>query len=312
MEAPGPPGVDPVAKPERPRMLWGMRYEGRMFRPPSEADSYILQATIGCSWNHCTYCDMYRDKRFRLRPLDECLEDLQAAAAVAGDRIDKIFVADGDALVMPMDHWLPLLERARALFPRLRRVSCYAMARNVRDKADAELAALSAAGLRLLYIGPESGDDPTLKRIAKGDTHQGHVEAAHRARAAGMDLSVIALLGIAGERSQEHAEATADLVTAMDPQYFAALTVTVVPGTPLAKLRAQGRFSVPDVPDLLGELRIMIDRARPTDALFRTNHASNYLPLGGRLPRDRARLLTLLDAALAGRIPLRPEATRGL
>lgn len=293
-------------------MLPPMRYEGRMFRPPSEADSYILQATIGCSWNHCTYCDMYRDKQFRLRPLEESLEDLRAAAAVAADRIDKIFVADGDALVMPMDHWLPILERARTLFPRLRRVSCYAMARNVRDKTDTELAALREAGLRLLYIGPESGDDPTLKRIAKGDTHAGHVEAAQRARAAGMDLSAIALLGIAGERSREHAEATADLVTAMDPQYFAALTVTVVPETPLAKLQARGRFEVPEVPDLLRELRTMIDRARPTDALFRTNHASNYLPLGGRLPRDRTRLLSLLDAALEGRIPLRPEANRGL
>jgi radical SAM superfamily enzyme YgiQ (UPF0313 family) len=301
-----------LEKPPASAMLTAMRYEGRMFRPPSEADSYILQATVGCSWNHCTYCDMYRDKRFRLRPLQECLDDLDAAASVAADRIDKIFVADGDALVMPMDHWLPILERARALFPRLRRVSCYAMARNVRDKADEELAALRASGLGLLYIGPESGDDPTLKRIAKGDTHAGHVEAAARARAAGMDLSVIALLGIAGDRSDAHAEATADLVTAMDPQYFAALTVTVVPGTPLAKLQARGGFAVPGVPDLLRELRTMIDRARPTDALFRTNHASNYLPLGGRLPRDRERLLALLDAALEGRVPLRPEASRGL
>ncbi|HJK91016.1 MAG TPA: radical SAM protein [Polyangiaceae bacterium LLY-WYZ-15_(1-7)] len=289
-----------------------MRYEGRLYRPPSEHDAYILQATIGCSWNHCTYCDMYRDKRFRLRDLDECLEDLELAAAQAGDRVEKLFVADGDALVLPMDHWRPILERARALFPRLRRASCYAMARNVAAKSDEELAELRALGLTTLYIGPESGDDVTLKRIAKGDTFAGHVEAAERARAAGMKLSVIALLGIAMERSEEHARETARLVTEMDPAFFAALTVTVVPGTPLAKLRQKGRFEVPPIEGLLRELRTMVGEARPTDCLFRTNHASNYLPLGGRLPEDRERIVATIDAALNGEIPLRPEWARGL
>ncbi|MFT3770354.1 MAG: radical SAM protein [Minicystis sp.] len=289
-----------------------MRYEGKLYRPPSEADAYILQATIGCSWNHCTYCDMYRDKAFRVRDLAASLADLEEAARVAGNRIEKVFVADGDALVLPMDHWLPILERARALFPRLRRVSCYAMARNVNEKSEAELLRLREAGLSLLYIGPESGDDATLKRIAKGDDAAAHVEAARRARAAGMEMSVIALLGIAGERMEEHATATAELVTAMDPAYFSALTVTVVPGTPLHTLARRGRFAVPEVPALLRELRVMVDRARPTDALFRTNHASNYLPLGGRLPRDRARIVQVIDAALSGRVPLRPEGMRGL
>lgn len=289
-----------------------VRYEGRIFRPPSEADAYILQATIGCSWNACTYCDMYRDKTFALRPLEECLEDVDLAARLAADRIEKVFVADGDALVMPMDRWLPLLERCRARFPRLRRVSCYAMARNVREKTPAELRALREAGLAILYVGPESGDDVTLKRIAKGDTFEGHVEAARRAREAGMAMSVIALLGIAGERAEEHAEATGKLVTEMDPAYFAALTVTVVPGTPLATLRARGKFEVPPIPALLRELRTMIDRARPTDALFRTNHASNHLPLAGRLPRDRERIIAVIDAALRGEVLLRPERARGL
>ena len=293
-----------------------MRYEGKLYRPPSEADAYILQATIGCSWNHCTYCDMYREKSFRVRGLGESLADLELAARVDGgraaDEIEKLFVADGDALVLPMDHWRAILARARSLFPRLRRVSCYAMARNVNAKTDAELAELRAAGLSTLYIGPESGDDVTLKRIAKGDDAAAHVLAARRAHAAGMSLSVIALLGIAMDRSDEHARATADLVTAMDPAYFAALTVTVVPGTPLATLRAKGRFEVPPVPALLLELRTMVDRARPTDAVFRTNHASNYLPLGGRLPADRARIVDVIDRALAGDVPLRPERARAL
>lgn len=289
-----------------------MRYEGKIYRPPSEADALIVQATIGCSWNHCTYCDMYREKRFRVRDPAETLADMEAAARRFGDRVEKVFVADGDALVMPTEVWLPLLERARALFPRLRRVSCYAMARNVIEKPGADLARLRQAGLSLLYVGPESGDDVTLKRIAKGDDAAAHVTAAELARQAGMEMSVIALLGIAGDRSAEHAAATAELVTRMDPAYFSALTVTVVPGTPLATLEARGKFAVPDVPALLRELRGMVAAARPRDALFRTNHASNYLPLGGRLPRDRDRILALIDAALAGRVPLRTEASRGL
>jgi radical SAM superfamily enzyme YgiQ (UPF0313 family) len=289
-----------------------MRYEGRIFRPPSEADALIVQATVGCSWNHCTYCDMYSDKQFRVRELADVLADVNAAAAAVGPRVRKIFVADGDALVMPMDHWLPLLAAATRGFARLERVSCYAMARNIMAKTDDELRALRAAGLSRFYIGPESGDDATLRKIAKGDDAATHVEAARRAKAAGIECSVIVLLGIAGERSEEHARATGALVTAMDPEFFSALTVTVVDGTPLAKLAARGKFEVPPIAALLGELRTMVEHARPTHALFRTNHASNYLPLGGHLPQDRDRILATIDAALAGRIPLRPESRRGL
>ncbi len=289
-----------------------MRYEGKLYRPPSEADAYILQATIGCSWNHCTYCDMYRDKAFRVRDLDAALEDLDVAGRVHGDDVEKLFVADGDALVLSMDSWRAILERAKKVFPRLRRVSCYAMARNVLAKTDAELSELRQAGLALLYVGPESGDDATLKRIAKGDHAAAHVLAAERAHAAGMQLSVIALLGIGMDRSNEHASATADLVTRMNPAFFSALTVTIVEGTPLHQLAKKGRFEVPPVPALLRELRTMVSEARPTRAVFRTNHASNYLPLGGQLPRDRERIVSVIDAALAGEIPLRSAASRGL
>jgi len=289
-----------------------VRYEGRIFRPPSEADSLIVQATIGCSWNHCTYCDMYRDKSFRARDVEEVLADIDEAGDVAGADVAKVFLADGDALVLPTATLLRVLERARARLPNLERVSCYAMARNVMEKSDAELAELAAAGLGLLYVGPESGDDVTLRRIAKGDDAKTHVAAAERAHAAGMKLSVIALLGIAGERSAEHAQATGELVTKMDPEFFSALTVTVVPGTPLATLERRGRFAVPDVRRLLVELRTMVEGASPRDAVFRTNHASNYLPLAGRLPRDRDRIVAVIDAALAGQVHLRPEWSRGL
>lgn len=290
-----------------------MRYEGQIYRPPSEAESYILQATIGCSWNKCVYCDMYREKQFRVRELDETLTDLRTAANVTARRIDKIFVADGDALVLDMRHWREILDHARAELPLLTRVSCYATAENILNKSADELRELRERGLSLLYIGPESGDDKTLKRIAKGSTFDDHVQAAHKAHAAGMRISVIALLGIGGaERSQEHAEQTAALVTAMNPEYFSALTTSVIPDTPLVKLRDKGFWKLPSVPRMLEELRIIVDLARPTDALFRTNHASNYLPLAGRLPRDSQRIVAAIDAALAGKIALRPDWARGL
>jgi radical SAM superfamily enzyme YgiQ (UPF0313 family) len=280
-----------------------MRYVGKLYRPPSEHDAYILQATIGCSWNKCTYCDMYRDKDFAVRPLSETLEDLGAAGQKLGPSVEKVFVADGDALVLPMGHWRPILREARRAFPNLRRVSCYAMAKNVIGKTAEELTELRQLGLSMLYMGPESGDDRVLKRIAKGQNFGEHVQAAQMAHAAEIQLSVIALLGIAAELSEDHAKHTADLVTQMDPAYFSALTVTVVAGTPLATLQTRGKFSVPPVPELLTELRAMVAQTRPTRTVFRTNHASNYLPLGGELPRDRDR---------TGKVPLRAEHQRGL
>ena len=290
-----------------------MRYEGQIYRPPSEAHSYILQATIGCSWNKCVYCAMYRDKEFRVRELAETLTDLRMAAEQARRHIDKVFVADGDALVLPMAHWTAILDLARSELPHLQQVSCYATAKNILEKSDAELSELRARGLSLLYVGPESGDDKTLKRIVKGGSFAQHVAAAQKAHAAGMRISVIALLGIGGiERSQEHAEATARLVTEMDPEYFAALTTAEVPGTPLVTLRTKGFWQLPTVQRMLEELRTIVALAKPRDAVFRTNHASNYLPLGGRIPRDSEAIVSTIDRALRGDIALRPDWARGL
>ncbi len=290
-----------------------MRYEGPLFRPPSEADSFILQATIGCSWNACTYCDMYRTKQYRVRSTGEILADIDEVRAACGNEISKVFVADGDALAMDLAHWEAILAACRQAFPRLRRVSAYATAMNLLEKTPDELRRLRDGGLTLLYIGPESGDDVTLRRIAKGAGFDDHVEAARRAREAGIALSAIFLLGVAGtERSEEHALASARLATAMDPRFVSLLTLTVIPGTPIATLEDRGRFELPGIEGLLRELRIFLAEAQPTDAIFRTNHASNYLPLSGRIPRDRARLVEVLDAALGGQIPLRPEWARGL
>jgi radical SAM superfamily enzyme YgiQ (UPF0313 family) len=291
-----------------------MRYVGKLYRPPSEAHSYVLQATIGCSWNKCTYCDMYRDKPvFRVRELGETLEDIAEAGRRYGPNVDKVFIADGDALVMNLSTWHPILDACRATFPRLRQISCYATAQNVLEKSDDELRELRELGLNLLYMGPESGDDRVLKRIAKGARRADFIAAAQRARAANMKLSAIFLLGAGGVAlSHEHAEASGTLATEMDPDYLAALTLTVVPNTPIARLQATGRFELPDVHGLLSELRIFVENARPTSALFRTNHASNYLPLGGTLPEDGERIAAVIERALSGDIPLRPERTRGL
>jgi radical SAM superfamily enzyme YgiQ (UPF0313 family) len=256
---------------------------------------------------------MYRAKRFRVRDLDEIFGDVRRAAEWRGSGVQKVFVADGDALVMAMDHWEAILAACRASFPRLRRVSAYATARNVLEKSPEELRRLRALGLSLLYIGPESGDDVTLKRIAKGATFAEHAEAARRAHEAGMRLSTIFLLGAGGvERTVEHARGSASLATAMDPEFVSLLTLSVVPDTPLARLERDGRFTMPSVAQLLGEMRLFVAEGRPTRALFRTNHASNYVPLGGTLPDDRDRIVAVLDAAIEGRVPLRPEWMRGL
>jgi radical SAM superfamily enzyme YgiQ (UPF0313 family) len=248
-----------------------------------------------------------------VRPLEETLDDVALAGRRLGPRVEKVFVADGDALVLGLEPWEAILRACRAAFPNLRQVSCYATAQNVLAKTQEDLLRLRSLGLLLLYLGPESGDDPTLKRIAKGVRFDDFVAASERAHAAGLRRSAIFLLGAGGrERSQEHAQASARLATAMDPEYLAALTLTVIPGTPIARLEADGRFVLPDVAGLLRELRIFVDEARPRFALFRTNHASNHLPIGGHLPRDREPILRTIDAALAGALPLRPESARGL
>ncbi len=290
-----------------------MRYVGTVYRPPSEANSFLLQATIGCSWNHCTYCAMYGGKQFRVRPLAETLEDIAEAGRSFGDQVHKAFVMDGDALAMGMDDWEPILTALAETFPRLRRVSCYATAMNLLARTPEELRRLCELGLTLIYIGPESGDDVTLKRIAKGATAADHVAAAAKARQAGIKQSLIFLLGAGGaERSIEHATASAELATAMDPKFLSALTLTLIPSTPIHRLAESGRFEMPSVDALMRELRVFVAGCNPTDAIFRTNHASNYLPIAGRLPRDRDATLDAIDAALAGDVGLRSEWLRGL
>jgi len=289
-----------------------MRYVEPVFRPPSEAHSYLLHVTYGCSHNECSFCAMYRTKTFRVRPLEEVYEDL-AMAAEAFPHTEKVFLLDGDAMTLAPARLYPVLERVRASFPALRRVGAYANASSVLSKSDAELAGLREAGLSILYFGLESGDPATLRRIEKGATREEVIEAVARANDAGCRTSVMGLIGIAGrERWREHAEATASAVSAMNPRFFSLLTVTPVEGTPFFDEVASGAITLPDPGQTLEELERIVAGLECRKTVFRCNHASNYLPLGGRLPQDRERLLEEIRLARTGARPLKPEWLRGL
>jgi len=291
-----------------------MRYHGTVIRPPSEADSYILQVTYGCSHNRCAFCGTYLDKPFQIRPTEEVLEDIAVAGRVLPET-RRVFLADGNALVLPTPKLAQVLDALAGAFPLLRRVSLYANANDILRKGDADLALLRERGLEILYLGLESGSEEVLRRIDKGATAQDMLEAVQKAKRAGIRSSVIALLGIAGpEFSAEHAEATGKLVSAMDPEYLSLLTLMLVPGTELDRRHRDGQFQLMTPVALLEEMRgILTHTEGLTRCVFRTNHASNYVPLAGTLSRDTARLLETLDRALAmGPSSFRPEEWRGL
>ena len=292
-----------------------MRYSGMVIRPPSEADSYILQATFGCAHNQCTFCGTYADKPFAERPIEEVLEDIAAAGRRFGE-MPRVFIADGNALVLPAPQLVTILDALDEAFPRLRRVGIYASARDILDKSDAELAVLREKKLQLVYLGLESGSDEVLRRVSKRDTSAEMIEAVHKAKRAGMRVSVIALLGLGGvELSAEHAAETGRVVSAMDPQYLAMLTLMLVPGTPLYRQANEGGFRLPSPDGLLTELGEVLRNTddRLSRCVFRTNHASNYLPLAGVLSRDKESLLAAIDETQnRGPDALRPEGWRAL
>lgn len=289
-----------------------MRYAEPVFRPPSEADSYLLHVTYGCSHNECTYCAMYLTKKFSLRPEAEILEDIAQAARLMPET-RRVFLLDGDALTAPMKRLVPVLKALRGAFPDLARVGSYANAVSINAKSDAELVELRKLGLTIAYLGLESGHEETNRRIVKGATIEEQVRAVKRAQAAGMKMSVMVLLGIAGRAaSLEHARDTARVVSEMDPRFVSCLCVTPVPGTPLHADVESGAFELPSPPEILEELRALVEGLELSATVFRSNHASNWLPLGGRLPADKQRLLAAIDLARAGALPLKPDWMRGL
>jgi len=288
-----------------------MQYEGRIFRPPNEADAILLQATVGCSHNSCRFCGMYRLKRFRVRSLDEIARDIEQAR-VEYPKVGRVFLCDGDALAMPHLQLVAVLEAIRDRLPEVIWISSYANAISVARKSDAELAELRSLNLKLFHMGLESGDAVTLERMQKPGTPQFHVDQAARAHASNIKLFVTVLLGIGGrERSQAHALATAQILTGMNPSRVGALSLMMIPGTPLYSDMEQGAFELPTPQEMLHELRTIVAHTEMRGILY-ANHASNYLPLRARLPRDRTLALAEVDAALQGRVALKPEWLRGV
>lgn len=287
---------------------------GRIYRPPSEARSFLLQVTVGCSHNRCAYCDMYRDKQFRPKPWATIEADIDEAARM-GPRFRRVFLCDGDALILPTRKLLPILEAIATKLPWVERVGVYGDTRSAGRKSVEELESLRRAGLGIVYHGMESGDDETLRRIDKGGTAAECITTADKLRQAGIVHSVMVLLGVGGrERSREHAEATAAVLSRMDPPFVGTLTTTVVPGTPLAEAEARGEYVLPEKFGLLQELREIVAGSSFSACRFSANHASNYLPITANLPEHKAELVALLDRVLEAKDErlLKPEGLRGL
>ena len=295
-------------------MYYSSSYEEPMFRPPSEARSLILQPTIGCSWNRCAFCEMYTTKKFRIRDVGEVKDEIRAIGEMQPD-IRKVFLADGNAMVLAADYLLEILDELKNAFPKLMRVSAYALPKDLLTKTEDELFMIREAGLKLIYVGIESGDDEVLKMVTKGETAATSVEGLLKAKKAGIKSSVMILSGLGGKRySRQHAENSAKVVNAIQPEFLSTLVLSYPHGMEHYKKRFKGDFEPCDIPGLLQELKIFIAATELDQTVFRSDHASNYLILKGNLGREKERMLAEIEQALKnpGMAGLRPEWLRGL
>lgn len=289
-----------------------MHYEGNIIRPPSEANSILLQVTVGCSRNKCAFCGAYKGKRFYIKPDEIIMEDIAFAANYC-KRQRRVFLCDGDALIIPQKKLLKILGEIKKQLPWITRIGAYANAKSLKLKTLDELKELKTHGLGIVYMGLETGDDVTLKKINKGATSKSMIQMGKKAKEAGIKLSLTVLMGIAGrKRSRIHAEATGRVLSSIDPEYVGALSLMLIPGTPMHKDYESGIFSLPGSYELLEELKIMIENTKLSNGLFYANHASNYLPIKARLPKDKDATIKVINKALSGRIPLKPEFLRAL
>jgi len=289
-----------------------MHYEGMIIRPPSEANSILLQITVGCSHNKCTFCGTYTGERFKIKSDDIIMQDIAFAKEYC-QRQRRVFLCDGDALIIPRKRLLKILKAIEEHLPWVTRVGIYANTKSIRMKSLEELEMLREHGLGIAYMGLETGDDVTLKAVRKGATAERMIQMGKKIRSVGIKLSITVLLGLAGrERSAVHAQETGNVLSAIDPEYVGALSLMLVPGTPLFDAHEAGEFELLGSDEMLRELRCMIENTHLTRGLFHANHASNYLPIKARLPRDREKTLALIDQALAGDISLKPEWMRAL
>ena len=288
-----------------------MRYKGKVYRPPSEAYSLIVQVTYGCSHNRCAFCDMYDDKHFALRPMEEIREDFEMARQVYR-HVERVFLADGDALMRPAAQLSQILGWVYELFPECQRVTCYASPSSIHVKSEDELRTLRQQGLTMVYMGLESGCDKVLEKMAKGHDAASIIAAGQKARCCGLALSVTAISGLGSlDLLEDHAMGTAQALSAMKPEYIGLLTLMVEPGTPLERWVQEGSFIVPQAPDILRETEIFLHHIDSEGSIFRMNHASNYLTLKGTLNRDKEALLARVHQGMAGH-GLRPAYLRAL
>ncbi|MHA1167374.1 MAG: radical SAM protein [Candidatus Hodarchaeales archaeon] len=289
-----------------------LQYEGAVFRPPSEANSLIIQATIGCSNNTCTFCVSYKGKRFRIREFDEIRKEVELIKKY-GYRVRRIFLADGNALTIPTSDLLRILDLFKRNFPSLERVSAYACSSDILGKSIVELKELKANGLSLLYHGLESGDEEILEMVRKQQPAGDAIKASEKLAKTGIDLSTIVILGLGGkERSEQHAINTGKVVSKMKPRYLAALTLMIVPGSAIERQIKNSLLTPLNPVEGLKELKIMIENINGlSGTVFRTNHASNYLPLRGLLCEDKEEFIQILDN-VNRETALRPEWARGL
>ena len=289
-----------------------MRYQGMVYRPPSEAYSLIVQVTYGCSHNTCAFCSMFKEKRFAVRPLEEVLEDFREARKTY-PRVDRVFLADGDALVRKAEELYVILDTVRELFPECERVTSYASPASIRIRTEEELRTLRAKGLTMVYMGLESGCDDVLKLMRKGHMSDEIVAMGQKVRRCGIALSVTAITGLGGpELLERHAIETAEAFNAMNPEYIGMLTLMVEEGTPLYDWVHDGSFQLLSQQEVLEETRILVQHLDSPGSVFRMNHASNYLALRGTLNGDQQAMLRAIDAAEHDLSMLRPESWRGL
>ena len=295
-----------------------MRYDSDLlYRPPGEWKSYLLQCTIGCSNNQCTFCGMYKEKKFRIRPVADILEDIDMARDYYGPELRRVFLMDGDAIIMKTEELLQILRKLYDCFPRLEKVTLYAGPRSTLSKTPEELRTLHEAGLSRAYLGVESGSDRVLQFIHKGCSAEEMLLAGQRLVEAGIDLWVTIILGMTGANGEggdweEHILSTAKMINAMRPRHLSAMTFAPAKGTPLGEDVLAGRFEVCSADHVLEECRLLIEHLDVAPLHFTSNHASNYLPLKGGLPEDKQKFLDLLDQALAGKIRLRKTLNRGI
>ena len=292
-----------------------MRYDSDLiYRPPGEWRSYLLQCTIGCSHNKCTFCAMYKEKQFRIRPLEEILEDIDMARDYYGPGVERVFLMDGDAIVMKTEHLLKILEKLYHNFPNLQKVTTYAGPKSTLSKSMTELKELHAAGLTRAYLGVESGSDAVLSAINKGCTAAQMLKAGQNLVEAGIDLWAILILGLTGQDGdwEEHVLSSAKIINDMKPRHLSAMTFAPAKGTPLGEDVLAGRFEVCSADHVLEECRMLIELLDVDPLHFTSNHASNYLPLKGGLPEDKEKFLEMIDQALAGKIRLRKTLNRGI